>query len=54
MPWPQYSLAENQRSTGALIDALNALFGGQPQAFMLDGLAYQPVREGEKPKPAAA
>ncbi len=47
----EYSLAENQRSTGALIDALNALFGAQPQAFMLDGLAYRPVREGVKPKP---
>ncbi|TFY97573.1 exodeoxyribonuclease V subunit beta [Ramlibacter humi] len=47
----QYSLAENQRSTGPLIDAMNALFGANPRAFMLDGLGYEPVRLGAKPRP---
>ena len=47
----EYSLEDNQRSSGALIDALNALFGAQPNAFMIEALAYRPVREGVKPKP---
>ena len=45
-----YSLAENQRSTEPLIRALNALFGANPRAFMLDGLGYQEVRFGKKPR----
>jgi exodeoxyribonuclease V beta subunit len=45
-----YSLAENQRSTGPLIEALNRLFGVNPRAFMIDELAYQPVRLGAKPR----
>ncbi|MEF7616550.1 exodeoxyribonuclease V subunit beta [Aquincola sp. MAHUQ-54] len=45
-----YTLAENQRSSRLLIDALNALFGRNPQAFMLPGLDYQPVGCGAKPR----
>jgi exodeoxyribonuclease V beta subunit len=46
----RYSLAENQRSGEALIRALNQLFLANPRAFMLDGLAYQEVRFGKKPR----
>ncbi len=46
-----YSLAENQRSTAPLLQGLNALFGVHPEAFMLPGLQYQPVRCGPKPRP---
>ncbi|HEX7688758.1 MAG TPA: UvrD-helicase domain-containing protein, partial [Burkholderiaceae bacterium] len=49
-----YSLAANQRSTAALIRALNALFTANPRAFMLDGLDYQPVECGAKPRTALA
>ena len=45
-----YSLVENQRSTAPLIDAMNALFTANPRAFMLDGLGYQPVTLGKKPR----
>ena len=38
----EYTLAHNQRSTQPLLNALNALFGANPQAFMLDGLALPP------------
>lgn len=48
----EYSLADNQRSVPALVEALNALFGVHERAFMLDGLAYQPVGCGAKPRPA--
>jgi exodeoxyribonuclease V beta subunit len=44
----QYTLDENQRSTPGLIRAVNALFGANPQAFMLPGLGYHDVREGER------
>lgn len=47
----QYSLAENQRSSPPLLQGLNALFGAHPQAFLLPGLHYQPVRCGAKPRP---
>ena len=47
----QYTLAANQRSSAALLRALNALFGAQPNAFMLDGLAYTPVHAGTKQRP---
>jgi exodeoxyribonuclease V beta subunit len=43
-----YSLAENRRSTRGLIDALNALFGTNPRAFMLPGLEYQHLQFGER------
>lgn len=46
----KYTLAQNQRSTEPLIDALNALFSANPQAFMLPGLDYQPVQAGAKPR----
>jgi exodeoxyribonuclease V beta subunit len=45
-----YSLAENQRSSEPLIRALNALFGANPRAFMLDRLGYQEVQFGKKPR----
>jgi exodeoxyribonuclease V beta subunit len=45
-----HTLDQNQRSSEALIAALNGLFGRNPQAFMLDGLHYQPVRYGAKPR----
>jgi exodeoxyribonuclease V beta subunit len=44
----RYTLAGNQRSSPALIEGLNALFGANPGAFMLDGLHYQEVRAGGK------
>ncbi len=50
----RYTLAANQRSSQGLIDALNAVFTRNPQAFMLDGLRYQPVRLGDKPRKAFA
>ena len=45
-----YSLAENQRSTEPLIQALNQLFTANPRAFMLEGLGYQEVKFGQKPR----
>ena len=44
----EYTLAENQRSTPALLAALNALFSANPRAFMLAGLDYPPVSSGAK------
>ncbi|HVZ46876.1 MAG TPA: exodeoxyribonuclease V subunit beta [Ramlibacter sp.] len=44
----RYTLDANQRSTAQLLDGLNALFGANPRAFMLDGLAYRAVKEGGK------
>jgi exodeoxyribonuclease V beta subunit len=46
----EYTLAENQRSTQALLTGLNALFSANPRAFVLDGLSYQPVGCGQKPR----
>jgi len=48
----RYSLAENQRSSEPLIRALNQLFGANRRAFMLEGLHYQPVNFGAKPRQA--
>ena len=48
----EYTLAENQRSTPALLEGLNALFQANPRAFMLAGLDYHPVRAGKKPRKA--
>ncbi|MBZ8141532.1 exodeoxyribonuclease V subunit beta [Rubrivivax gelatinosus] len=45
-----WTLAENQRSSAPLLDALNALFAQQPRAFMLEGLDYQRVGCGAKPR----
>ncbi|CAI07654.1 ATP-dependent exoDNAse beta subunit [Aromatoleum aromaticum EbN1] len=46
----RYTLSHNQRSVGGLIDACNALFTANPAAFVLDGLAYETVSEGAKPR----
>ncbi|HWI81738.1 exodeoxyribonuclease V subunit beta [Ramlibacter sp.] len=46
----EYTLAENQRSTPAMLAGLNALFEANPRAFMLEGLDYHPVRAGKKPR----
>ncbi|NML32226.1 exodeoxyribonuclease V subunit beta [Paraburkholderia antibiotica] len=43
-----YTLAVNQRSTAPIVDACNRVFEANPQAFVLDGLDYQPVRAGER------
>ena len=45
-----YRLADNQRSSAALIDAQNALFGANAEAFILPDLSYQPVHFGKKPR----
>ena len=42
------TLRENQRSTAGLVDAGNALFGRNRQAFLLPGLDYVAVTEGAK------
>ena len=47
----EYTLAENQRSTPALLAALNTLFSANPRAFMLAGLDYAPVSSGAKQRP---
>ncbi|GLU32533.1 exodeoxyribonuclease V subunit beta [Trinickia caryophylli] len=44
----RYTLAVNQRSTAPLVEACNRIFGANPQAFVLDGLDYQPVRAGTR------
>ncbi|ODP34278.1 exodeoxyribonuclease V subunit beta [Pandoraea sp. ISTKB] len=46
-----YTLAVNQRSTPAIIDAGNRLFGANDRAFVLDGLEYPPVRPGARRRP---
>ena len=46
----QYRLADNQRSSEALIAAQNALFGANPNAFILPDLHYEPVHFGKKPR----
>ena len=43
-----YTLADNQRSTKGLIEALNGLFSTTANAFMLEGLDYHPVAMGNK------
>nr|WKF59317.1 RecBCD enzyme subunit RecB [Paraburkholderia busanensis] len=43
-----YTLAVNQRSTAPIVAACNRFFEANPQAFVLDGLDYQPVRAGER------
>ncbi len=44
----RYTLAENQRSTRAIIDACNRVFSANPSAFILDGLDYHAVRPGQR------
>ena len=46
-----HTLAQNQRSVGPLITALNRLFGVHGRPLMQPGLDYHPVTEGSKPKP---
>ena len=46
----RHTLAHNQRSVAPLLSALNALFSRNPRAFMLEGLAYQSVAAGTKPR----
>ena len=46
------TLADNQRASAPLIDALNALFGSNARAFMLPGLDYVPVGFGAKRRKA--
>ena len=47
----RYTLLANQRSSPALIAALNRLFGLNPQAFMQPGLTYHAVAKGVRPQP---
>ena len=44
----RYSLGRNQRSTPALIEACNRLFGANPAVFMLRGLDYRAVGSGAR------
>lgn len=46
-----YTLAVNQRSTPAIIEAGNRLFGANDRAFVLNGLEYPPVRPGTRRRP---
>ena len=46
----RWTLTGNQRSTQGLIGAVNALFGDNAHAFILDGLDYHDVRVGTKPR----
>lgn len=43
-----HTLDQNQRSCEAYLDAVNALFGGNPQAFRLEGLQYHRLGYGLK------
>jgi exodeoxyribonuclease V beta subunit len=45
-----WTLTHNQRSSGAYLEALNAIFGVNPRAFLLAGLDYHDLKEGLKPK----
>ncbi|NML14939.1 exodeoxyribonuclease V subunit beta [Azohydromonas caseinilytica] len=46
-----YTLRENQRSSPALIEALNALFQAHPRSFLMPGLDYVPAAVGARPRP---
>lgn len=46
----RYFLAHNQRSSPPLIAAVNTLFSRHQQPFMLEGLNFQQVGVGEKPR----
>ncbi|WP_043229170.1 UvrD-helicase domain-containing protein, partial [Burkholderia glumae] len=43
-----YTLAVNQRSTPAIVDACNRVFTANPHAFVLDDLDYPAVRAGTR------
>lgn len=45
-----HTLEANQRSTPQLLAALNALFGANSRAFVLEGLDYRAVSAGAKPR----
>lgn len=47
-----YLLGHNQRSTQSMIDAVNALFEANPDAFRIPGLSFHPVSKGEKAIPS--
>ena len=44
----EHTLDQNQRSTPALIDALNHFFAANPGAFILPGVSYRPVDAGAR------
>lgn len=46
----QHTLCANQRSTPGLIGSLNQLFSANQSAFILNGLHYQRVEVGRKPR----
>lgn len=46
----RHTLPDNQRADKALIEALNLLFGRNPQAFIEPGLTYEAVQYGVKPR----
>ncbi len=46
----RYTLAHNQRSAPALIEACNHLFGANPAVFMMTGLDYVQVGAGSRPR----
>lgn len=48
----QYTLRQNQRSVPPLIAGLNGLFSANPLAFILEGLNYEAVAAGDKPRKA--
>ncbi|HSN32986.1 MAG TPA: UvrD-helicase domain-containing protein, partial [Ideonella sp.] len=50
----RFTLSDNQRSSPALIEALNALFGANRRAFMLPGLEATPATVGARPRKAFA
>jgi exodeoxyribonuclease V beta subunit len=51
---PFGTLRDNQRSTPALVGALNRLFGANPRAFVIDGVDYPAANTGAKPRPPLA
>ncbi|ENO74513.1 UvrD-helicase domain-containing protein, partial [Thauera sp. 63] len=46
----RYTLRHNQRSSPALIEACNRLFGANPAVFMMDRLDYVRVGAGSRPR----
>jgi exodeoxyribonuclease V beta subunit len=51
---PFGTLRDNQRSTPALVAALNRLFGANPRAFVIDGIDYPAAKDGARPRPPLA
>jgi exodeoxyribonuclease V beta subunit len=43
-----YTLSANQRSVPSLVEGVNALFGANPRAFLLDGLSFHPAQPGQR------